>query len=353
LTEIISGGGAGFVSGGKVIFDTCKFKDNSATRIGGTFQFHGGESILINCDVSAYDYSIMPPINADAGSFHATDLTLTGSVEGVSAVISYCNSACGQGKIGQCSKAGEYAPQCQVNCECIECPAGTYSDAIGTSTDTCYPCPATYSSFAGSSKCSIAAEGYYIDTKDGSSVACPEHAYCAGGLELPRPLVNHWIDRSSLQRATTLDRCYRKTCSGATIDDDADDSSVNQTSCWLPQCYGEHNSCPAARCDSDSLQCTEGARGPLCGSCESGYSYSSSSQKCLTCQFSSIEEHKAMFGMTLVIILSILLVLFIWLQNSVAQRFFKGKWWVIYLQRFVRALKRHSDSGALRVLVRV
>mmetsp|Transcript_30960 Transcript_30960/g.39864 ORF Transcript_30960/g.39864 Transcript_30960/m.39864 type:complete len:154 (+) Transcript_30960:1210-1671(+) len=56
------------------------------------------------------------------------------------------------------------------------------------------------------------------------------------------------------------------------------------------------------RCNEDNLMCSEGARGPLCSSCEDGYYYSAADLKCFSCSSSTMSEGE---------IVSIVLCLFI------------------------------------------
>lgn len=63
------------------------------------------------------------------------------------------------------------------------------------------------------------------------------------------------------------------------VDDDA-----NSLDCW------RISSIKSNLCESDSLQCTLGATGPLCGSCESGYFYSSTALVCQPCNSAKLKN---------------------------------------------------------------
>ena len=83
--------------------------------------------------------------------------------------------------------------------------------------------------------------------------------------------------------------CSRATCMGASFDslsqvrrrlinDDAsaDDEEVS-FECW------RFSANESDVCKSNALQCTQGAIGPLCGSCDTGFYYSSTELVCLPC----------------------------------------------------------------------
>ena len=176
---------------------------------------------------------------------------------------------------------------------CHECFAGFYANDIGLS--TCLPCQSlALTSRAGSAECDLSSKDYYLDprTENISSLPCPGGAACEGGIELPRPLESYWVDRSSLASAGQVHRCFRKTCTGT-------GSNPINTTCWEKDYYfGSFNN----SCDSNELQCRNGAEGPLCGSCANGFTYSSTNQRCVSCRGAEIVSN-VVVALTLLILI--------------------------------------------------
>jgi hypothetical protein len=113
---------------------------------------------------------------------------------------------------------------------CHECFSGYYMDKFGYS--ACLPCPSlALDSLVGSSVCDRAAVDYFLDptAADGvvSSLPCPSGGRCEGGVQLPRPHADYWIDRSSFKRAKVAHKCFRSTCLGARKNE------IVNTSCWM------------------------------------------------------------------------------------------------------------------------
>jgi hypothetical protein len=54
----------------------------------------------------------------------------------------------------------------------------------------------------------------------------------------------------------------------------------NLSACWT---FPAYNHSLQYQCDQDDLLCTEGASGPLCGSCTEGYVYRGETKTCSTC----------------------------------------------------------------------
>ena len=110
----------------------------------------------------------------------------------------------------------------------------------------------------------------------------------------------HWMDRSEYQHIDAIYKCARATCVGA--------REVKNASCWASSAFegaptsvnddsseaatseaadGEAAADGAgAVCDSDALQCREGSRSIMCGSCEDGYTFSGSANACVACESS-------------------------------------------------------------------
>ncbi len=118
------------------------------------------------------------------------------------------------------------------------------------------------------------------------------------------------MDRSEYQHIDAIYKCARATCVGA--------REVKNASCWASSAFegaptsvnddsseaangeaangealnGEAANGEAAAdgagavCDSDALQCREGSRSIMCGSCEDGYTFSGSANACVACESS-------------------------------------------------------------------
>ena len=140
----------------------------------------------------------------------------------------------------------------------------------------CDNCDVEYSSSIGASACSLAAHSYYLtygNDDDIISHDCPKNTKCEGSDYAPVPNSGYWVDRSSYAHVSDIYECPRETCKGA----------KSNSSCWKYAAYNQsnpiHTSCNAAK-----LLCTEGAYGPLCGSCEVGYVYHGESKTCTQCE---------------------------------------------------------------------
>jgi hypothetical protein len=220
-------------------------------------------------------------------------------------------------------------------------------------------CDVGKSSYAGSSSCDIAAEGYYIDI-DGSSQECPSNAACSGGLSWPVPLEGYYIDRSNIDTADRVDKCHRKSCSVK--------ATANVSSCWLVACYADadmyfsvdddnvNSECKSSVCEDKSLQCMEGSDGVLCGSCSDGYTYSSSAQTCLACEVGSWDEDVGFLLMCAAVGAGcMILFLYHWIMRRRGLEGDAGCDWCIVvrmMKKMVGVLWVQNQTGVLRVLVR-
>jgi hypothetical protein len=139
----------------------------------------------------------------------------------------------------------------------------------------CSNCPLKYDSEEGSSTCSLAYVGYYLTYEKGDKIseACPTNGNCAGGLQGVAPNKGYWVDRSSYDYVDRLYSCPRLTCKGGN----------SNGSCWGYAAYNTSQSSDADVCDADALLCTEGAIGPLCGSCDQDYVYRGETKTCVAC----------------------------------------------------------------------
>lgn len=226
-----------------------------------------------------------------------------------------CSTGKAQGATGQVS--------------CVACAANYHAPDVGR--ETCEECSLHYSSVKGSSNCTLAAVGYYIDPKTESSKSCPSdtECKCRGGSYLPIPSDHHYIQRFSPQYAGEVHRCFHKTCIGL---------KTGLDSCWSMDYF--NRSWLVAQglesvCTSTSLQCSTGSYGPLCGACKKDYIYSSTHQECIRCgQWGNIQLVTLCLGFVLVFLLSIA-----FMSNSSNV----DKYWLTGM------LKR-MDGGMLRVL---
>jgi hypothetical protein len=149
---------------------------------------------------------------------------------------------------------------------CTPCEVGKY--AANESTGTCLACDAKTSSDEGSSSCPLASPDYFINSH-GVSTNCPRNARCIGRLLAPIPIAGYWVDHISLKFANEIFKCPRDTCTGGD----------QNNSCWIVSKFDE------AHCvDEGSIQCSDGAIGPLCGSCSLGYVYRSATNSCGQCE---------------------------------------------------------------------
>lgn len=77
--------------------------------------------------------------------------------------------------------------------------------------------------------------------------------------------------------------------------------TINNT-CWQNHHY------TSKACDSDELQCIEGSKGPLCGSCDIGYVYQQTLRTCVDCSDSSQLKFLIIFFSVFFMLLFILLI---------------------------------------------
>jgi hypothetical protein len=87
------------------------------------------------------------------------------------------------------------------------------------------------------------------------------------------PANGYWIDQLSYEYAGIVNKCTRDTCF----------SQVSNSSCWDVHRFTNSTTPRGDNCNSDELQCSEGAGGPLCGSCRDGYVFQSVSKTCEQC----------------------------------------------------------------------
>lgn len=135
-----SSGGAIYAIGGTLSIFNTSLTENNATLNGGALFLDGAGITLSESSIAnnaAFSGSAM---YFAAGSFVAEGLSFNGVVAGPGSDWAVCSSPCTSGFYGKCSLASG-ALRCSCNCECIPCPAGTYSAVVGaTSEDVCIPC---------------------------------------------------------------------------------------------------------------------------------------------------------------------------------------------------------------------
>jgi hypothetical protein len=129
---------------------------------------------------------------------------------------------------------------------------------------SCWNCASEYgtgfTSHIGSATCLICSPGYYrtfeVQQKLSKCVICPSNTICSAYSKAiyPAPHSGYWIDtRNELffrENVFQVYKCFRPTCKGSSPDDEKH------------KCWARGN---ITQCDSDELQCTEGAQGPICG----------------------------------------------------------------------------------------
>jgi hypothetical protein len=211
----------------------------------------------------------------------------------------------------------------------------------------------------GADVCDLATADYFLDpANDFRTAECPENAECRGGLDMPRPQENFWVDRSEARFASSIYPCSRSSCTGATTKDDDDDDDGNNEGesgsrrlatfaaadgCWTIDAYNtssrsaEQAAEEEGPCDTDKLQCTAGSTGPLCGSCKDGYTFNSAQSQCVACESASFTTPIIIVGVFGLIVLVITVLRWRGVSMKALQR----------LPSF--SLLKHIDKGTLKV----
>jgi len=193
--QLASGGGL-FIGSGKVSLVNTTVLGNSATQYGGAIYAKGGSLALVGADVVENTAAAGSGVYFNSGAMAAVGLTFSGTLAGSSAPGASCDSPCAAGNYGECDVASAAAPNCFVNCRCLECPAGRASSAeAATSVETCVSCGAGQVSAAGATACASCPTGKYAssnvsDTGGGLEVqvsvgavicqACPPGYFASG-----------------------------------------------------------------------------------------------------------------------------------------------------------------------------
>lgn len=194
---------------------------------------------------------------------------------------------------------GKYAPTPQTG-ECLTCNAGFLTNNVSGAT-TCSKCDVGDDSYEGSSSCDLAAEGYYLFK--GNSKLCPENAVCVGENQAPIPKPDFWVDRRMYGYMGSIHACTRSTCMyvGRNTSD----------ACWSELSFNSTSlSLIASNCDSNHLICSQGAVGPLCGSCKEGFIYQSETKTCKSCADTSLSIRILVMSLIIFMILFFLVIIF-------------------------------------------
>ena len=395
--DAAANGGGIVVIGGKSVLSNCVVSNNTAHRDGNAIFVDGGESVVADTSVSNSIYVKSGTFEASTIRFEAD-----GGIEGPSAGAAVCSSPCPPGTYGDCSSSAA-SEKCFFNCLCSLCPAGRSSSAAGetsmsacslcgpgqysavgaqacqscsvgkfaTDLDSdeggglttqvtegakfCVDCPAgTYSgiiasivciycdtgktSSKGSQRCTLAAEGYYfLDEEPDENTEpkeCPSNALCVGGHSLPRPNEHHYIDRGGdIGDAVDVLTCVRLTCTGSLL------TNISTDRCWEMSWYTDSNRGNDAECAAPGLECREGSRGPLCGSCEPDYKFVPSLQVCELC--STFKEVAVASSLVLIVLIGAFATA--WALNFRLPSRIK-RWWI------VGSLKQLGKGGVTRTV---
>ena len=339
--SIITGNSAS--RGGGMFVSLVSSVTSSGSVVSKNIAYQGSAMYIDESIVNLYEVEVsqesddFDTIYVESGELFASGLIFDGRFAGpFAATGAVCMSHCLPGYFGNCS-AADGAPLCFKDCgSCPPCDAGTYSTLSGSVTKddcakcpggsvslsgaqgcetcppgryassdpneagggqlsqvlsgatTCNACPADtftavpltivcrvcdsgFSSKPESTSCTLCQAGYYR-SPSGGCLLCPRNAACQidPGENVFAPALGFWIDASTIadiqDPLPEIHHCFRATCTG---------SSPALSSCWDPAVI--------ATCDADSLLCSEGSSGPLCGSCGPGFAYSSSSNGCERC----------------------------------------------------------------------
>jgi hypothetical protein len=208
---------------------------------------------------------------------------------------------------------------------------GTYSDT--SEATSCSNCEVGYSSSTGASSCDLAAEDYYI--LDHLKQSCPKNAVCVGKNQAPVPAEGYWVDRTSYAFMGDIHKCTTATCSVG--------SQMNGRNPW-DACWtttnSSHNTTQSSypgstHCNNDKLLCTEGAEGPLCGSCKTRFTYEYQSKTCKSCTDDSLS-----FRIILVATAASFLFAVIMIMLHVKHKFLDG----------AKIFASYISGGSLKVL---
>lgn len=159
----------------------------------------GGKASFDDVVLDMNDASWGSAVYINSGSFDATELSMSGDIDGPSASTITCSSPCLSGEYGNCTVASG-AGSCFINCQCFKCAAGKFSKTAGnTSPEFCSSCSAGRVSVAGASSCVSCLPGTYASSdanEDGGGLSvqvfsgavscnkCPAGYYAQSSLTL-------------------------------------------------------------------------------------------------------------------------------------------------------------------------
>ena len=134
--------------------------------------------------------------------------------------------------------------------------------------------------------CDACVAGHYLDADvvagaadpSGTCRACPEHATCAGGAAVPVPDKDYWmVGGAGAAGVAAVEKC--EATGGRACAADGGSS-----------CFASHARLAECATDGalDDALCADGAFGPLCGECESGF-YASAERGCERCTGALVE----------------------------------------------------------------
>ena len=119
--------------------------------------------------------------------------------------------------------------------------------------------------------------------------------------------------------------------------------SVEEMNCWSLDAYNASSksavqaAAEGVPCDEDTLLCTDGSTGPLCGSCKDGYTFNSAQSQCVACESASFTT--PIISVSVVGLIVLVITVLRWRGVSMKA-----------LQRLpLFSLLKHIDKGTLKV----
>jgi len=267
----------------------------------GTYAASAGSSSCLNCDpgTSASNRNSFECADCDAGYYSNTR-----AASCVVCPIGHYADSPGTSACIECA-AGSYmnhtaAVACtyctngtyqesSTQTSCVNCEIGKYAPALNTK--VCIVCDEGDTSVEGAAQCERCDPGYYwaySKSKNRWSCAvCPDGATCSGGVYQPVAQAGFWIDRTAAAVDASLVgnvyKCARDTCLKLNYKNDTTTTQrrrrLESIDCLLLSNFS------STACNDD-LICREGSSGPLCGSCNDGWSYNAQKRICKRCQLS-------------------------------------------------------------------
>jgi hypothetical protein len=209
-----------------------------------------------------------------------------------------------------------------------------------------------------------APERYITDTTEACR-PCPEGAVCEGDNTLPFPRRGYWIDRDEMgvHRGQVF-ACSWETCIGSRetahrllaleqqegLPPTAESSIVSD--CWTIDYFN------SSVCTTDNLECARGSRGPICGSCESSFTYNSALRECVSCTGQrNLVPAIVSFSLAALLLVTVAIRIgsLVFTENSVSRKIsaLAELSWKCVLNRIEQtplAMLSHLDRGMIKVL---